>query len=748
MKPYFALIQKPKGLVLPIVICIMILLFIIFCYVSFLTRAQQRSAHFFFEGESALGLAESAGREIQVTLETISWPSSSRPDLLTLYQNLIHSPPGEEKKEYELRPGPETEILLSQYGKMSPLSVTVKVYLSRFRAIPFSSSSPGMKVDPLEKQGLIRIEVTSIFGKAKKKLNFLRQVKVVRITHPVFSKFSLFIKEAPSSQNWVKESNLLHQDYRSLNVDKHNYFLSESRHEATPIELNNGEVMDLAPHGEYDFQGNRGNGLSMTGRNAFIFLGGRWRIGLGEGTEGSRYSERFLSRLAKYDITHLLDDMGRDSLAQGRLQVAPSANIARVYLQLFGMNDDWLMGDRPVPLESSQALQFYRHPDDGTQVREMSGSFALRLFGTIRSFSPTIVLGDVERYYQRFITIDCRFHGMDFKNVTMPFLHNEVFELLLWPDRLPFAGITKATLQGAAAVFGLRPGDKNDIIFAWNYYPQYFMCTIITEHFMRALDFVFTNNETGPFNRLVEKNNGSDPVPENGITFQSLGSPSIGLEMTGGEPESRFLGKNVSVSDRSETLLFKGDLRDIDGYDELVVRSVRKFSSVSEFEKRCFQREKSNGREESTVIRNLTLPGVAILKTRDLIVSRPWLVKRGGVLITTGNITIKAPIKTLSGEVLTICAGGSIRIATSQPVQASLLAPKGTFTKDPSLSGFQILGTVMARKFDFENLVKGAGEKTIKFNRTFDFKIPPPSNEPFFPRRFYLSDEERVYFGK
>ena len=136
---------------------------------------------------------------------------------------------------------------------------------------------------------------------------------------------------------------------------------------------------------------------------------------------------------------------------------------------MFGMNNDWLMDTRAIPLENTQGFQFYRHHQDNTPILDMKGSSALRLFGSYNEFSPTMVLGDVERYYQRLVTMDCVFKNRLFNAVTMPFLDHTNFQRLRYPKQLSY--------------------------------------TLISEHFMRGLDFVLTNRETGAVGTDITRNN-------------------------------------------------------------------------------------------------------------------------------------------------------------------------------------------------------------------------------------------------
>lgn len=734
-----------------IILCIILLLATVFFVTTFMTRAQQQTARFLYDTEGALTLAESAAHELVWALRTLTHPGEARPDLQALYDQLLDVPAGRETTALDLHPGPVVEQLLAAMGAVSPLGVTVRAFLGGFRPLAVPPRALGLVPDPREKEGLLRLEITARCGEATRVLNVLHRVKTVRITHPVLSRFSLFIKEAPTTGDWTRQMNPLHQDEQSLQADPDAFFLAGGREPASPVILAHGGSLDLAPGGAYDFPRQWEEIKTLAAANAPVFLGGKWRAGLAEGDDRSRGSERFLVRLAKYDLLPDIEEMSQEATRHTLLSIPPRSNIHAAWLQTFGLNDDWRMGGRRVPLEQSQAYRFYKHPDPEhpTPIDQMKGSFAFRLFGSLDRFSPTLVLGDVERFYQRFVTIDCDFRGFRFNAVTLPFLDEEWFSRLKAPARLDRFGLdqtTTNTLQGVAAVFGLRPGSDDDLGFAWEYYRDRFRCLLLPEHVMRGLDFLLTNRETGRRGQPVTKNNGTCPVPKNGEAFAAL--PWRHLELppppgSGKEPEKPLLGRQVTLRDAQRAVLFQGDLNDVDGLHDMTVRGAMRFPTTAAFLERC----RLPATRPGTL--HLALPGPVIVDPgagNALRFTQPVRIERGGVLLVMGDVVLKAPIQVVPGETLTIVARGRTIIATTQPIEASLIA-MGGLTKDPAVPGFGIVGPVAASRVDFAAIVAGGGPKSIAYAPAFD-ELQRRPEEPHFPRRFVVSDEFRQYFGK
>ncbi|PKL50275.1 MAG: hypothetical protein CVV42_03200 [Candidatus Riflebacteria bacterium HGW-Riflebacteria-2] len=730
---------------LPVILVVMLIVAIFFVTASFMTRNQQHLAGYYLDSENAMNLAESAAQEVLQALRTGNGQISGRPGLKKLFEQLLNVDAGKEQTKTEIEPGPQITRFMAEgdFSHASPLTVKITASLSKFKALKMPDSAVGIIADPKEKEGLLKIEVKAEVGRAVKALNIIHQVKVARITHPVLSRFSLFVKRAPTGSDWLDQINPLHQDTASLQIDPHAYFIKNGRKPAAPVILQHGQHIDLAPDGAYNFSAASNAVPENVHNNAPVFLGGKWRCGLAEGTAQSQFSERFLARMARYDIMPGVDAFDKKARQTGCLSPFPLASIQSAHVQTFGMNDDRVMGNRAIALENTQGFQFYRHHQDNTPMAEMKGSCALRLFGSCREFSPTLVLGDVERYYQRLITMDCVYKNQLYKSVTMPFLDFAGFQRLRYPNQL---GLhfrdqhTIATLQGVSGVMGIRMGSDEDIRLAWEFYPAYFGCTLVSEHYMRGIDFVATSRETGTLGNEVTMNNGTPPMPANGVIYSTLAAKAFATA-GGTDQETAVNGRNVKISDGSGQTLFHGDLLQVDGYNDVLVRTAFRFASKKDFLDSC-------GWQENDITR-LALPGNVIVgcdNQQVVAFDEPIEIERGGMLVIPGSVILRAAVRSAAGEPLTIVARDQIIIATSQPLELSLIAGD-RISKDPAINGFAIRGPLAAQQLDLPALILGDSPKFIRYNKIFS-EIERAAAGQSFPRRLALSQEFRQYFGK
>jgi hypothetical protein len=743
--------RNNSGMAIPIIICIVLLSSIFFLTVSFLTQNQQHAAKVYFDAENALYIAEATSNEIFSCLKSVNFPGDDRPGMQKLYNELFEKPAGQEAKSIKLEAGIDIDRYLLDFKQVSPLKIEATAFLSKFCVLELPESSPGFKSDPTEKEGLIKLEIRVEFGKAIKVLNRIHKIKIARITHPVLSRFSLFVKNAPSGSNRLEKINPLHQKFSSLNANANSYFLKNSTRPCAPIILNNGGISDLAPQGQYSFSNLHEKNKQLAEDNALIFLGGKWELGLAGGAPNSKYSERFLTRLAAYDIHFLVNKMSQKAREDGKLSPLPDVTIQGAYLSIFGMEDDIAFKDSSViPLEKTQAYQFFKDQDTNKPVAQMKGSSAFRLFGEVKNFCPTIVLGNVARFYRKQIALDCRIWGKVFKDVTMPYLDQNSFSKLVRPNLLSVFtndAKTRNTLKGVSKVFGLRDGNIGDALFVWPYYSTWFRSDIIKEHYMRGLDFALTNKETGAYGQEVTKGNQTSPLPPNGQIYKDLQNKRIELDapVSSTNPESRFSGQSVNINDLAGNIIFKGDLATINFVDDMTVRASMHFKTIEDFSQRCIA-------GDSETKQRLILPGNVVVKRKGLLsplslkITKPLFVERGGTIVINGPVYIKAGIKALTQEPLTIVSSDKIQIETSETIEASLCAQKGIF-KDSNTDGFIINGSVAAEKIDTESLVKGPTPKYINYSKNFD-EFDSKENDPYFPKRISLSDEFRQYYGK
>jgi hypothetical protein len=741
--------RKKNGLALPIIVCIVVVVMIFFMTVSFFSQNQQHFANIYSDSEKALSIADSMLQEIIWTIRSTSYPSKSRPGLQKLYRQLLDTPAGKEAAKVEIEYGPEIDRLLVGFGDVSPLSIKSTVYFSQFKALPSPPASKGMRQDPSEKSGLIKIQIRIEYGKAIKVLNRIHKVKVARIVHPVLSRFSVFIKSPPLQTMAADRINLLHQNIDTLYENPNHYYFRNSDKACAPIIVNNGKKINLSSKGAYNFSSNQIKVQELAEKNAPIFLGRSWRLGLAGGDNKSIYSERFLTRMAVYDIGFLVDEFSQKAEEEGFLMPKPSTTVENANMSLFGIDDEMVFKDDYItPLEETQAYKFYKHPRGNIPIKQLKGSSPFRLFGLVNSFSPTLVLGDVSRFYRKQVTFDCKIWGSRFDEIAMPFLDQTKFARLASPKNLSKYFSDSKTLRtflGISHVFGIRADNLQDASFLWPSYRKFFSCDFINEHFLRGLDFVATNKESGRIGEYITANNGTVPMPKNGAVFKQIKSKKIINESkeSSGRIEQMFLGQNVTVVAKNGKKLFQGNLNEISFYDDMLIRASMKFETAPAFFHRCAVTEKSG-------IKTLSLPGNVFIGrpkgNSNLIIKKPLKIERGGTIIVNGNVLISAKIETLSDEPLTIVARKKIIIATPNKIEASLLAVEG-ITKKNHINSFEVVGTFATDKIEFENLIAGSKPKYISYDEKVN-ELNDRVKEPFFPKRIILSDEFRQFYGK
>ncbi len=131
----------------------------------------------------------------------------------------------------------------------------------------------------------------------------------------------------------------------------------------------------------------------------------------------------------------------------------------------------------------------------------------------------------------------------------------------------------------------------------------------------------------------------------------------------------------------------------------------------------------------------LVLAG-AVSVDGDLTFSSPAVVAAGGggLMLATGDIVIKSGITATDGEPLTLVSlSGDIRIETSQPVEAALIALAGQIRLGKA---FDIRGLVSAGELSVE-LTRDPVTRSIAYNGAFD-----PTNSDQYRRNYRLQTEK------
>lgn len=734
-----------RGIVLPAAIFIMVLIVGYFLSTSFFARQHSGTAHRYFEGTTAVSLAEAALDDIQRVLARPGLPKD-RPKLAEFYAGILAKPDSElGGKVFQAETGPEIQRLVEDH-KAQPIlhgnvGVEVTLEVAGLRPLPIPAAAVGFQPDPREREGMIRISARAWCGPVTRVLSLLRRIKVVSVVHPVLSRFTLFVRNPPEDQGL---QNPLHQKVQEMSRERDRFSLADGR-PAKPIVLDHGISFDLVAGQRWDFSKVRAGIADAVGGNGLVFLGnGAWEANLSEGMEGDDLSERFLLRTRKYRLKTPLDLylLAWNAMSgSGQGFESPPA-IQEFFLECTGFNDDIEFANQSVVrFNDTQAMRFLFR-ERGWQ--ETHGTFFLRLAGTKNAFSPAFVLGDVKRSYVHLATMNCQLFGRNYENVTLPYLGRTLWGRIARRDPFTDEDLkTRRTLEGIRNV--LRIGASNEEGL-WEHFAGALMSRIEEEPMNRFLDFSGTNGEDGspdsPSGAVT-----NDPVPPDGIVWRS---PQLSDALSAGgvrlprfEPGGQaHLGHDVGIGKPGERPLFQGDLHRLPGFPEIQAKSVVSIDSL----------ESLLTRYQDPLSGEVSVPGIIAIEGQGpMIIEKPLKIGRGhgGIILTRRDIVIRAPV--IAGqEPLTLCSGGSITIGTDQPIQASLicLGNGGVLSKEPGLGGFTVKGPVAAGRLDIANLVAGNQRKEIALGPAFGRLRAPEGDpsEPFFPYRFFCSDERRMYF--
>lgn len=153
--------------------------------------------------------------------------------------------------------------------------------------------------------------------------------------------------------------------------------------------------------------------------------------------------------------------------------------------------------------------------------------------------------------------------------------------------------------------------------------------------------------------------------------------------------------------------LFAGNLSGFEDIAYLKARAGFVCDTAAEFFK-----EIQNGAREHVVNDVYHIKG-------DLTVDRPLFAANGcgGMILVDGNVTVNDAIRAPDDEpVIIVSLGGSIRLATSQPVEAALIALKSSIFIESSV---EIKGLLAARDLSLNNL-PGVKRRVLNYNQALD----------------------------
>lgn len=342
--------------------------------------------------------------------------------------------------------------------------------------------------------------------------------------------------------------------------------------------------------------------------------------------------------------------------------------------------------DQPVPPETS-----------GDPVTEFTG--LLRPYGappaatgdSEMDVSPTYLLG---RVYRRFMTLRYIKRVADDRKVYLPYAPADasdpngsvMFSTALYAPPLP-QGITDPPGWPEAQL-------KNDV-FA-NLYPVYRenMSNVEEQSYNRAFDFLEDPQEVDPVRRLA-------PVK----VQHASGAPSA----SGFLYEPDLNDGNVVIKAAGGRELFKGALNQLVSEDLNVLERATFVGDASGFEEWLKRAPKA-------------IPGIVYFRGGDIVIDRPLALKSGGILAVDGSITIAAPVTVdAAGQPLSLVSlTGGITCAGTGPVQASLVALRGSLTRDPGAGPLNVFGNVVVGRLSLSELCEGKDIGRIVYDPRLD----------------------------
>ncbi|MBI2945649.1 MAG: hypothetical protein HYY25_15760 [Candidatus Wallbacteria bacterium] len=622
-------------------------------------RRRNLSAHRFQHGEVALNLAQGAMAEAEQRLLAREMLGSGEPagsQLLTR--------PASRVDWTDVIACPISEGLAGELPGGGVVTVTAR--LSEFEPLLPAGGLHGVQQDAMEKRGKLMLLSEATYGLATRRVIVERDVMVVGLVPPVVTRFSLVCLGEPA----LPEARLNSLEYDAV---RRSFSLGSPPREASPLVVRappEGSLAGVAAGGGLASLAPEPSRLKGLFRQAgWVYLGGAkpWvlNLTLGPGV-GNPLEEGHLLRRTEH--------------------VVASSAVAgcQEKVHLFG----FAAGGLDSAMFAGRGLEL-----PGTEGAVPSGTSALRLSGDLARAAPTVVLGRVYRRYLSFSKVrkgsEGPFESCVFAQDAGDF------------DRV---GGRFRTLTGAG-------------------YEAYsrMMPRAVVEPYNRSYDFLVTNRESSDTARPYLIEPGETPAfPASQLTLALIGDylrpEGIGRAFflypgPGAGPSPVQLQRPGAQGDTE--VVFKGDLGRLAGYgDVLRARRVCRSKGPAQRALARFLTQ-SGGRAE------LAIPAVAHLGAGDL--ELPALrVRRGGTLVVDGSITVAGAIEASAGEQLVLASlGGDIRLATTDRVQAALLAPKGRLVL--AAGGAEIAGTVLVASLDnLPEACAGPGPRSITWDAALD----------------------------
>lgn len=313
-------------------------------------------------GEVALTLAESG---LAFGVEHLQ--ESSRTPGTLFYDLLVQTPTADLGTPTLAVAGPALEGLVEALGDEATLEVDV--ILEGFGTFEDGAGLRGVVPDPREKVGNLSLVARASFRGVERVARLSQELRVVRVTPPVLSKFTLFLHGREEEElNLLSHDPQTYDGIPTLDGDPATPLVLHHRSDFYPAVVDQ-HFHSLASIFDPDFELD-GGGL--------VYLGGEqnWTLNLMHGVGDGDYEELFQLRRTRYRWATDLP------------------GVTHEYGLLFGFYDGVLESPQLGTAAGPPGTMLRR---DGTPV--LDGSSAMRLYGDVNDVSPTLVMGPVYRSY-------------------------------------------------------------------------------------------------------------------------------------------------------------------------------------------------------------------------------------------------------------------------------------------------------------------------------------------------------------
>lgn len=352
-----------RGVLLPIVAALIVIIAIGSFMIQRVSRQRYLEAHRYTFAEVAVNLAESG---LNVALEHLRETSTTPGSLF--HELLIEGAPGDLEGNSVLVSAGVLDRIAARVGDGADLQVTVE--LRGFSpAQPAGGDLRGLVPDPREKSGELAIVARGQYRGVVRSLVAAQRIQVVRVTAPVLSKFTLFLREKGGP-----EINLLRHDRASYGGA-----LRLDDRPARPLVLyHREERFPAVVDGRFDSLRGIFGDMALD-EGGLVYLGGAdpWYLNLMHGAGDGTFEEGFHLRRTRYALDGALP------------------GVAQEFGFYFGFYDGVLATPQFGAARSPPGS--YPRPAGTGWVTPASS--ALRLYGDVQNVSPTVVLGPVYRSY-------------------------------------------------------------------------------------------------------------------------------------------------------------------------------------------------------------------------------------------------------------------------------------------------------------------------------------------------------------